>query len=192
MDKELEVVEKTDIVNSIKSVSLVEEQVVTPVKSVSNEQPVVPQKDKATEIVEEALSQAIVHRVVSDDNVQKELYDGANSIIKSKVNAIKAQAEKEDKESQFNNKKGVCDCFGCNEAVTPKWAIAVMSAWNHIMTAIWIVIGFFTFAPVTFVAKKITVIFKKTWVAMLLAILIYFIVLATPIAASVLKSKGIL
>lgn len=149
-------------------------------------------KDKATELVENAFSQAIVNRVVENENVQADLLNSADTVIHNKLNAIKAKADQEDKESHFNNKKGACECFGYNEATTEKWAVNVMNFWHNIMTAIWLFIGFFTFAPITFVAKKITVIFKKTWIAVLLAIIIYVIVIATPIVTTFLKSKGII
>lgn len=149
-------------------------------------------KDKATELVENAFSQAIVNRVVENEEVQKELLESADTVIGNKLNAIKARADQEDKEANFNNKKGACECFGYNETTTEKWAVNVMNFWHNIMTAIWIVIGFFTFAPITFVAKKITVIFKKTWIAVTIAIFIYLLVLATPFVTGFLKSKGIL
>lgn len=134
------------------------------------------EKDTTTQLVEDAFNQAVIHRVATDESVQKDLLDSAEKVVKNKTNAIKERADLEDKTAHFNNKKGACECFGYNEATTEKWAVNVMNAWHNVMTAIWLFIGFFTFAPVTFVAKKITVIFKKTWVAIVLAILIYLIV----------------
>lgn len=131
--------------------------------------------DKATELVEDAFSQAIVHKVTTDESVQKELLNSADQVIKNKTNAIKDRADAEEKQAHFNNKKGACECFGYNEATTEKWAVNVMNCWHNVMTAIWLFIGFFTFAPITFVAKKITVIFKKSWIAVTLAIIIYLL-----------------
>lgn len=144
--------------------------------------PTTPQqaKDQATQLVEQAFGQAIVNEVLTNDNVQKKLLDSAGHVIDNKLEAIKAQAEQEDKQAHFNNKKGACECFGYNETTTEKWAVNGMNIWHNIATAIWILIGCFTFAPVVFVAKKIVVIFKKTWLAVLIAILIYLIVIAAP------------
>ena len=146
-----------------------------------------PKKDTAAELVESAFNQAIVNRVVENENVQKDLLDSADTVIHNKLNAVKARADKEDKETHFNTRKGACECFGYNEATTEKWAVNVMNAWHNVMTAIWLVIGFVTFAPVTFVAKKIVVIFKKSWLAVVFALLIYFAVLSIPILAGLLK-----
>lgn len=142
--------------------------------------------DKATELLESALNKAVVHKVQTDENVQKELLDSAGKVIQNKVNAVKEKADQEEKEAYFNNKKNACDCFGYNEATTEKWAVKIMNSWHNIMTAIWLFIGFFTFAPVTFVAKKITVIFKKLWVAVVFALIIYFGIIAIPIVVGLL------
>lgn len=133
-------------------------------------------QDTAGELVESAFNQAIVHKVATDESVQAELLESAEKVVKNKTNAIKERADLEDKTAYFNNRKGACDCFGYNEATTQKWAVRFMELWHNVMTAIWIIIGFFTFAPITFVAKKIVVIFKKTWIAILLAIIIYLVV----------------
>lgn len=145
-----------------------------------------PKKDKATQLVETAFNQAIVNRVVENEEVQQELLDSADTVIHNKLNSIKAKADQEDKETHFNNKKGACECFGYNETTTEKWAVNVMNMWHNVMTGIWLVIGFFTFAPVTFIAKKITVIFKKAWLAVLLAVLIYLAVTLVPILTGLL------
>ena len=165
------------------------------VPTISFEKPVAPapekiepQKDTAGQLVESAFNQAIVHTVATKEEVKSELLDSAEIVIKNKTNAIRERADQEDKEAYFNNKKGACECFGYNETTTEKWAVKVMSFWHNIMTAIWIFLGFFTFAPITFVAKKITVIFKKSWIAFTVAILIYlFIVVGVPLLTAVLK-----
>lgn len=143
-------------------------------------------KDKATELIDSAFQQAVINRVATDEGVQQELLDSAGTVIGNKLNAIKARADQEDKETHFNNKKGACECFGYNETTTEKWAVNLMNIWHNIMTAIWIGIGFFTFAPVTFVAKKIVVIFKKSWLAVLIAILSYLAVVLIPLLVGLL------
>ena len=145
------------------------------------EQPVVVQTETAKSLVDKAFNQAIVNRVVENETVQADLLESADTVIKNKLNAIKSQAETEDKEAHFNNKKGACECFGYNETTTEKWAVNVMNIWHNAMTFLWIVIGFFTFAPITFISKKISVIFKKAWLAVLLAIIIYLAMTVLPL-----------
>lgn len=145
--------------------------------------------DRATELIETAFNQAVVHKVQTDETVQEELLETADTVIHNKMNTIKSRADQEDKETHFNNKKGACECFGYNETTTEKWAVNVMNFWHNIMTAIWLFIGFFTFAPVTFVAKKIVVIFKKSWLAVVIAILLYLAVVSIPVVVGFLTSN---
>ena len=146
----------------------------------------------AGELVEEAFSHAIVSQVTHNEELQQELLESADKVIQSKVSAIKAEAEREDKETNFNNKKGACECYGFNETTTPKWAVNFMNFFHNIFIILWIVTGSFTFAPIVFVGKKITVIIKKTWLAMVFAVIIYLIVVALPIVTAFLKSKGLI
>jgi hypothetical protein len=145
------------------------------------------EKDTATDLVESAFNQAVVHKVKTDEKVQTQLLDSADKVIQNKVNAVKERAELEDKEAHFNNKKGACECFGYNEKSTEKWAVNVMSWWHNIMTAIWVLIGSFTFAPITFVAKKIKVIFKATWLCVAIALIIYLAILSVPLITGLLN-----
>lgn len=145
-------------------------------------------QDKAEELIETAFQQAVVHKVTTDEGVQAELLDSADKVIKNKTSALRERADQEEKEAYFNNRRGACDCFGYNETTTQKWAVNVMNAWHNVMTALWLFIGFFTFAPVTFVAKKITVIFKKTWLAVVVSIVLYlFFTVGVPLLSVYLK-----
>lgn len=155
--------------------------------SKKEEAPPSPTSDRAGELVEEAFGQAVVAQVQNNSDVQRDLLGNAEKVVKSKVEAIKSRVDQEDKEAHFNNKRNACECFGYNEATTEKWAVNVMNAWHNVMTAIWICVGFLTFAPITFVAKKITVIFKKSWVAIILSIIIYAAIIALPIVLGFLK-----
>jgi len=143
-------------------------------------------QEVASDLVGQAFQQAVVHQVANDVEVQDKLLDSAKEVINNRVDAIKTQAETESKKANFNNKKGACECFGYNEDTTERWAVETMNGWHNVMTGIWIVIGAVTFAPITFVAKKIKVILKASWVAILVAILIYILVLTSPIWAKYL------
>ena len=148
--------------------------------------------DKAGAMVEAAFEQAVVVQVQNDEEVQKQLLDGANQAIQNKVDAIKERTEQEAKEAYFDNRKDACACFGYNEKTTEKWAVNYMNWWHNFFTAIWITIGMVTFAPITFIGRKLKVIFKQTWLAMVLAALIYLGVIFVPILINYLRSQGVL
>lgn len=148
--------------------------------------------DKITpsDVVEQIFNGAVVETVKNDDIVKKEILDGAKSAIRNKTNAIKDKTETEAKEAHFNNNKGACECFGFTETSTERWAVTMMSFWHRIMTAIWIVIGFVTYAPVTFIAHKVSVIIKKTWIAVLVAGLIYGVIATSPLWIGLISKIG--
>lgn len=192
MNEDLEAIEREFAERKRNELSAVNEQPSVPAIQFDKPLPPAttesPVKDTATELIETAFNQAVIHTVSTKQEVQSELLDSAEKVIKNKTNAIKERADQEEKEAHFNNKKGACECFGYNEATTEKWAVNMMNLWHNIATAIWIVIGFFTFAPITFVAKKIVVIFKKSWIAITLAIILYLlIVVGIPLLTGLLN-----
>lgn len=142
---------------------------------------------KASELIDTAFNQAVITKIAESDDVKSDLLNTAEKVIKNQTDAISSDAEAASKKAHFNNKKGACECFGYNEETTEKWAVNVMNVWHNVMTAIWMFIGFFTFAPITFVAKKISVIFKKTWLAVLFAIIIYLAVVFIPIIITLVQ-----
>jgi hypothetical protein len=143
-----------------------------------------------TDMVQQAFNAAVVNTVQNDVKVQEELLESAEKVIHNKTSEIKAQAEKEEKEAYFNNKKSACECFGYNETTTEKWAVSIMGVWHNVITAIWLVLGALTFAPITFVAKKISVIIKSTWLAVVFAVIIYLAVATSPYWVGLLNQLG--
>ena len=135
----------------------------------------------AGELVEKAFNEAVCVTVKNDESVQTEIMHSAEQVIRNKTQELKARAETEAKEAHFNNKKSACECFGYNEATTEKWAVSLMGFWHSVLTAFWIVLGMFTFAPITFVAKKLSVIIKTAWLAVLIAIVIYIAIALSPL-----------
>lgn len=184
MNEDLEVLKQQ--IEERKQQLVVSEPVAPAITFEQTEKPLPVKRDTAQELVDNAFGQAIVNRVVENKEVQKNLLDSADTVIQNKLNAIREKADQEDKEASFNNNKNACECFGYNEATTSKWAVKTMKVWHDIMTALWIVIGSVTFAPVTFIAKKINVIFKKSWLAILVAVVLYLIFTAAPIVTGLL------
>ena len=142
---------------------------------------VVPAAPTAAEMVDQAFSAATAAIIQNDKGTQQDIMTGAGQVIQNETARLKSEAEKASKEAHFNNKKDACICFGFNETTTEKWAVSMMAAWHNVVTALWIFVGMFTFAPVVFLAKKIRVIIKTAWVAVLLAIVLYVAVALSPL-----------
>lgn len=143
--------------------------------------------DKKNELVETMFEQAVVNQVATDENLKSNVLDTAKKFTETKMQTIKTDVDTEYKKANFNNKKDACESYGFNEKTTPIWATKVMTVGYDVMLAIWLFIGSFTFMPVIFIAKKLTVGLKKTWLAILFALIIYLGVTFVPILVALIK-----
>lgn len=156
-------------------------------KSKEKEVKNIPTKD---ELIDSAFNSAVVHTIKNDNDLQTNVLDTAKTYTKTKMQAIATKVDTEYKEAVFNNKKDACESYGFNEKTTPIWAVKVMSFFYSIMLAIWLLIGSFTFMPVIFVAKKIQVGLKKTWLAIIVSLLLYFgVTIGIPILTNFIRGK---
>lgn len=134
----------------------------------------------ASEVADMALAQAEAIAIKHNEEVQREMLHSAEEVARNKAIEMTAQSEMKAKEAHFNNNKSACECFGYSEASTEKWAVTTMSIWHNVITVVWIILGMLTFAPITFIARKLGVIIKNTWISVLVAILIYAIAATSP------------
>lgn len=143
--------------------------------------------DKKNALVEQMFEQAVVHQVSNDDTLKENVLDTAKKYTETKMQTIRTNVDTEFLEANFNNKKDACESYGFNEKTTPIWATKFMGFGYNIMLAIWLFIGSFTFMPVIFITKKMAVGLRKTWVAILFALIIYLGATFVPILIAVLK-----
>lgn len=153
------------------------------------EQPIaeVKEPDKNQQLVEGMFNQAIVHEVANNEELKGKVLETAKTYVDTEMQTIATKVETKNKEAVFDNNKDACESYGFNEKTTPKWAIGFMRWGYNVILAIWLFIGSFTFMPVIFVAKKISVGIKKTWLAGLIALLIYLGVTLTPIILAIIR-----
>lgn len=153
------------------------------------EQPLadVKQDDKNQQLVEGMFNQAIVHEVANNEELKDKVLDTAKTYVQTEMKTIENKVEEKHKEAVFNNNKDACESYGFNERQTPTWAVNFMRLGYNVMLAIWLFIGSFTFMPVIFVAKKLSVGIKKTWIAGVIALLIYLAITLVPILIGVIR-----
>lgn len=145
-------------------------------------------KTKPNEIVDGMFNQAIGHVATSDKDIQVKILETAKGYIENKTDAIKSDVEKENKTAFFQNNEDACGSYGFNEKTTPKWAVIAMRYGYNIMVALWILIGTFTFMPVSFICKKMSVIIKNVWLAVVLSILIWLATIIIPILIPIITN----
>jgi len=145
------------------------------------------EKDNIDEIVDKTLEQGLRYKIGTDKKVQEKILKTSDIIIDSKLGTQQSKAEKQDKESYQQNHKDACDLYGIDEKTVPKWVVNIAVKVQNFWYAFWLIVGFFTTAPVVFLSKKIKVVFKKTWVAVALALTIYLSIILVPILINIIK-----
>lgn len=145
------------------------------------------EKSTKDKLVDNMFEQAVIHEVATNKELKDKVLDTAKVYTETKMQTIATDVDTEHKEAVFNNKKDACESYGFNEKRTPIWAIKLMSFGYNIMLAIWLFIGTFTFMPIIFVAKKISVGIKHTWLAVVVAILLYFLITLSPLWINLIK-----
>lgn len=146
-----------------------------------------PKIDEKNELIDSMFKDGIKYQVANNEDLQNKVLETAKTYTETKMQVIQTNVDTEHKEANFNNKKDACESYGFNEKTTPIWATKFMSTGYSIMLAIWLFIGSFTFMPVIFIAKKMSVGLKKTWVAVVAAILLYFGITFVPILLAFLR-----
>ena len=143
---------------------------------------VAPAPNPRGELVEEAFKTALIARVKTDTAVQEKLVDAAGKVIDSKVSAVVNRANTEDKEAYFDNNIDACDLFGYVEKTTEKSLVKTMKGAKYIMDTLYIwTLGMFLIMPIMFFANKVKVVIKRFWLAVVLGIFIYALIIAIPL-----------
>lgn len=155
------------------------------------EQPVaeVKEPDKNQQLVEGMFNQAILHEVANNEELKEKVLDTAKTYVDTEMQTITTKVDTKNKEAVFDNNKDACESYGFNEKTTPRWAVKSMGLGYSIMLGIYIFFASFTVMPVIFLMKKIQVAVKKTWIAIILALIIYACVTFVPILAGIFGAR---
>ena len=144
--------------------------------------------EKADEIVGEVFGQAVIHTVSTDGEVQQQLLDTAKQVVQDKASAIADKASAESTAQHFLKHEDACGYFGYDEKTTTKFHVNLMAAIIFVLNTIYICsIGLVVVAPLSFILSKLRVIIKKTWLAVVLAFIIYFLIVLSPVIVSAIK-----
>lgn len=143
--------------------------------------------DENNELIDGMFKEGIKYQVANNEELQNNVLETAKKYTETKMQVIQTNVDTEHKEAIFNNRKDACESYGFNEKTTPIWATKAMSVGYSIMLAIWLFVGTFTFMPVIFIAKKLSVGLKKTWLAGLFAIILYLLITFVPILIALIS-----
>ena len=146
--------------------------------------------DIANKVTGEAFGQAMMHTVQHDPDMQDKLLLTAKQVIRDKTDSISDMASTERTAKFFEKNEDACTYFGYDEKTTNKFHVKAMAAWAFILNTIYIFsVGFLIVAPIAFILKKLSVVIKKTWVAVIVAIVIYALIVSVPILIAFIRGK---
>lgn len=140
-----------------------------------------PKPDEKAELVDQMFKEAVVHEIATNEDLKTKVLDTAGVYTETKMETIKKDVDTEYKKAVYENNADACEAYGFNEKTTPTWAVRFMKGGYSIMLAIYLFLASFTVMPVIFLAKKMAVGLRKTWIAVVFAILIYLGVVFIPI-----------
>lgn len=143
--------------------------------------------DKNQQLMNNVFNQAIVDRVMNDPDTNTNVLKAAKTYVDTSMQTISTDVDTKYKEAVFVNNKDACESYGFNEKTTPTWAVRLMKFGYSIMLAIYLFVASFTVMPVIFLMKKIQVAVKHTWIAIILAFLIYAAVLFSPMLVGLIN-----
>lgn len=147
---------------------------------------IIKEEDKLS-LLDRGVDAAIIHKIANDNDVKSRLLDTANDIINNKLDEKQNDSERDKKRAALENNKDACDLYGIDEKTVPIWVVKAAKIVQDFWYIVWIIIGFVTTAPVVFLSKKLSVVFKRTWAAVLLAIIIYLAVVLVPLIINIIK-----
>lgn len=159
----------------------------SPVISFEKKEEIASKQSETKELVDKGIQAAVMHKLQNEDEVQKKFLQTADKIIDTNVSRATNEAEKDEKKAIFENNKDACDLYGIDEKTVPKWVVKCAKKVQDFWYAMWLVVGFLTTAPVVFLSKKLKVVLKKTWIAVVFAILIYVAIAFSPLWLKYLK-----
>lgn len=139
------------------------------------------------ELIDKGIDAAVLHKIKNDENVQNRMLNTAEKVIDNKLSEKENDSERIKKEAVLKNNKDACDLYGIDEKTVPVWVVKIANVAQNFWYIVWLIIGFVTTAPIVFLCKKISVVFKRTWIAVLLAIVIYLCAVFVPLLINYLS-----
>lgn len=127
------------------------------------------------------------HVVLQDAELRDKMQRSAATVVEKKVDTIVKKTFAENNLATSELEEEGLAIFGYQPGKSVrKWQVKWASIFHAVLSAIWMFVAMFTFAPIVFIARKLHNFVKVTWLGLTLAIVIYFLVLAAVILPIIL------
>lgn len=122
----------------------------------------------------------------TDDEIKNKITESAKQDIQDNIDINNQDNKNKKAKKKFEGNKEACKIYGVEDTV-PLWQQALMSIGSAFWFVIYFIVATLTIAPISTFTMKLNTIFKKLWVSIVLAVVIYVaVVLTLPILMSIL------
>lgn len=122
----------------------------------------------ASKVVQAVTNQATLTLVEQDEQVAKKVEDTAKKIIDSHIT-------EQNNKAQFDVNKNACEIYGVEKSV-PAWQQNMMKIGAGFWFVIYFIVASITIAPISTFTFKLVNVFKKTWIAIAVAVIAYLVI----------------
>lgn len=122
----------------------------------------------------------------TDDEIKNKITESAKQDIQDNIEINNQDNKNKKAKKKFEGNKEACKIYGVEDTV-PLWQQALMSIGSAFWFVIYFIVATLTIAPISTFTMKLNTIFKKMWVSIVLAVVIYVaVVLTLPILMTTL------
>ena len=124
--------------------------------------------------------------IETDAETAQAVDEVAKKNITTHMETQKLKTQKKLDDAVFDSAKNACRVYGV-ESTVPRWQQTLMRVGSSFWFVIYFIIASVSIAPISTFALKLSVIFKKMWVAIVVAVLVYTLTMLTIILTPILK-----
>lgn len=134
------------------------------------------------DVVRALQNKATIEVATTNEDVRNKMEDNAKAIIDNHLTVTKNEAEAKNEQSFWNRNKSAVKMYGYSENdPRPNWQTALMKVGSNIWFVIYWIIATVTVCPLSVFFDVFRAIFKKGWLAMVVAVVVYLaIVIGVP------------
>lgn len=138
-------------------------------------------KDEPKKLIEDIHNTQVVKQVMEDQSTNELLKKQADKTIKTTLNKLEQEQNKDLQKAAYDANAEACTNFGISKDV-PLWQIKMMVFGSAIWFVIYYIVAMFTICPISVFTKGLNTFIKNTWIALLVAALLYaFIAIGLPL-----------
>ena len=126
------------------------------------------------EIISDLHKAAILNQVKNDEDTNAKFIQQAKKTVDNELNTINEENKNKRQQATYNSNKEACRCYGIADAV-PLWQVNLMKVGHSIWFVLYWIFATVTICPINVFMTGINAFIKKSWVSLIIALLIYLI-----------------